>query len=355
MRSMSVRKNIFRLLCWEIVALTIMQSLIPFLIGAANVTKVIAIHPIADTYVNAYEPNTNYGASKELEIWYWSPTRKYIAFLKFDLSSIPTEASITRAVFHAFLISKFGVGKTTQAGVHFVSENAWNEYEITWNNIPSYRIVPSYINKTIAFEEVSYSWIVTGDVLEALPKGVFSFALVSEVESDIDSFGSKESANKPSLEIEYVVPDETPPVVGVPIRTPSGNIEPDQQVKVSVSITDAVSGVKNATLLYTVNDGTIWTTMPMNFNSASGYYEATIPSQPKDTVVKYEIIAYDNAGNYRFSDNNGQFYVYVVVPEFPSFLILSLFMIATLLVVILYKRKCLMRCHVKISHLKDSQ
>lgn len=199
-----INKRMFIFLCVVMAVLSTALCFVPFLTAFVT-AKETTIHPVVDTYINAYEPNTNYGASYDFAIWYWSPTRKYIAFLKFDLSSIPTEATITRAVFHAHL-SRKGGGKTAQVGVHFVSDNTWNEYEITWNNAPSYRIDPTYVNNTVAFEEVWYSWIVTSAVSEALPKRILSFALVSEVESNIDRFSSRESMNKPILQIEYIVP-----------------------------------------------------------------------------------------------------------------------------------------------------
>jgi hypothetical protein len=79
----------------------------------------------------------------------------------------------------------------------------------------------------------------------------------------------------------------------------------------------------------------------MTFNSTTGLYVTSfgIPGQQANTLVRFAIAAYDNAGNNRVEDNNGEHYVYVVIPEFPSFLILPLFMITTLLAVITYRRK----------------
>jgi hypothetical protein len=77
-----------------------------------------------------------------------------------------------------------------------------------------------------------------------------------------------------------------------------------------------------------------------SFNVATGYYETTIPGQLNGTWVKYEIKAYDNAGNYRIENNAGQYYVYqVTVPEFPSLLAVFLLMAATLLILVICKRK----------------
>ena len=133
--------------------------------------------------------------------------------------------------------------------------------------------------------------------------------------------------------------DKTAPTIGFPSLTLEGDIQPNQDVKVSVNITDFVSAVKNVTLSYNLNDSVVWTDLPVALNSTTGLYEAIIPGQQANTLVKYRIAVYDNAGNYRVEDNSGQYFVYTVIPEFPSFLILPLFMIATLLTVILYRRK----------------
>ncbi len=134
-------------------------------------------------------------------------------------------------------------------------------------------------------------------------------------------------------------PDLIPPSIGHPIREPSGDVEPLQEVKISVNITDFGVGVKNATLYYTITNGTSWEPPRlMAYNSTTGYYETTIPGQPAGTWVKYKITAYDNAGNPYTEDNSGEYFVYTVIPEFQSLLIL-IFIIATLTAIILTKTR----------------
>ncbi|MDH5771031.1 MAG: Ig-like domain repeat protein, partial [Candidatus Bathyarchaeota archaeon] len=143
----------------------------------------------------------------------------------------------------------------------------------------------------------------------------------------------------PTLPDTTVTMDSTPPTIRIPSRMPEGDILPDQSTKVSVNATDAVSGVKNATLSYTTDNGASWTNLSMNYNSSTGLYEATIPFQPAGTWVKYKIIAYDYAGNNATLDGTEPYCTYQVVTEFSSSLILPLFMIITLLAVIVYRRK----------------
>lgn len=134
--------------------------------------------------------------------------------------------------------------------------------------------------------------------------------------------------------------DGNPPIIGTPVQEPpSDMVMPDTNVTVSANITDAESGVKNATLRYNLNNTETWTTAVMSYDSTSHLYYATILNQSTGTDVKYEIVAYDNAENMAVKDNATHYYTYTVIPEFPSFLILPLFIMATLLAVIVYKRK----------------
>lgn len=89
-----------------------------------------------------------------------------------------------------------------------------------------------------------------------------------------------------------------------------------QDVKVSVSVTDTESGVKNVTLSYRIEPQTTWNNVSMIWNSTSGLWGGVIPGQAADTVVKYMIIAFDNAENDAVNNNAGAYFVYTVVPEF---------------------------------------
>jgi hypothetical protein len=136
------------------------------------------------------------------------------------------------------------------------------------------------------------------------------------------------------------VRDVVPPNIEGFVRIPSGDADPGQEVKISANVTDVGSGVKNVYLYYTVNNGSSWEThRTMSYDAATGYYETTIPGQPVSTWVKYQIAAYDKAGNSRTEDNAGQYYSYKTIPEFHTLAILSLFMIIMLLAVIFCRSK----------------
>jgi len=147
-------------------------------------------------------------------------------------------------------------------------------------------------------------------------------------------------------------PDDTnPPSIVVTRKPPGHEVNDSQNVFVSADITDAESGVRNATLQYTTDNSTDWYgasahVVPMSLNltlrphnSLALPFNTTIPGQSSGTRVRFRVVAYDFAGNNATIDGVIDATTYLVVPEFPSFLILLLFMMATLLAVMAYKRK----------------
>jgi hypothetical protein len=126
--------------------------------------------------------------------------------------------------------------------------------------------------------------------------------------------------------------DANPPWIETPIQNPPDNVTIEQEVKISANITDLETGIKNATLYYSTNNGTSWTPIEMQYNATTKLYETIypIPAQPLDTCILYKITAYDNAENQYTEDNAGSYYVYSVIPEYTMLLPL-LFMTATLI------------------------
>ncbi|MEM3459544.1 MAG: cohesin domain-containing protein [Candidatus Bathyarchaeia archaeon] len=143
--------------------------------------------------------------------------------------------------------------------------------------------------------------------------------------------------NTGSDTVSFII-DNTPPVINAPAQNPTeNNVQPNQQVKITVNVTDLTSGVKNVTLFYT-ND-TSWYSVEMVYNSTSGLWEATIPGHAQGIQVKYTIKAYDNAENYAVNDNAGDYFTYTVIPEYSSIILILLFMIMTTTIMMVSTRR----------------
>jgi hypothetical protein len=137
--------------------------------------------------------------------------------------------------------------------------------------------------------------------------------------------------------VDSIILDTAAPIIQIPSRVPEGDVQPDQAVTIFVNASDLLSGVKSVRLTYTL--GASWVDTLMTLNSSTNLYEYSIPGQAAGTPVKYKITAHDYAGNNMTDDNAGQYYVYTVIPELPSLVALELFMMATLLAVVIYRRR----------------
>ena len=146
--------------------------------------------------------------------------------------------------------------------------------------------------------------------------------------------------------------DSTAPLIDIPSRLPEGDVQSNEQVEVFVNVTDAEAGVKNATLYYVVsyivilNNDELWTAEPMSYNSTSNVYNATIPGQPYGTYVVFKVVAYDKAGNNATRDGTEPYCAYQVVPEFPSSLILPMFIVLSVPAILYVKKKALRKTKI---------
>lgn len=133
---------------------------------------------------------------------------------------------------------------------------------------------------------------------------------------------------------------DNPPNMSSRVQLPPGKIiPPNQPVTIIVNVTDLGSGVQNVTLRFSYDNGTNWYSYNMS-KISDVTYQFTIPGYDNCTCVWYKIIAYDNSNANATKPDNGYFYDYHhYIPEFPSSLILTLFMIVTLLTAIVYRRK----------------
>ena len=131
----------------------------------------------------------------------------------------------------------------------------------------------------------------------------------------------------------YFAVDTTPPNIMEVSQIPhASNVLPEDEVKVNVTVIDDLSGVKHMTLNCTTDNGT-WFTHEMT-NLEGNIWNCTIPRFPYCTNVTYVIIAEDSIGN-RITTRAHQ---YQIVPEFSLSFIYPLFMIATLVILIIYRR-----------------
>jgi multiple sugar transport system substrate-binding protein len=149
-------------------------------------------------------------------------------------------------------------------------------------------------------------------------------------------YANDTSGNMGTSTTVYFTVDTAPPnITDVSQIPPENNVLPEDVVRVNATVTDYVSEVKRVILNYTNGNGT-WITVNMT-NLQGNIWNATIPAFPYGTNITYVIIAEDNANNTITTEDQGYLFQYQVIPEFPAAIILSLFMITTLVTIILGK------------------
>ena len=136
-----------------------------------------------------------------------------------------------------------------------------------------------------------------------------------------------------------MVVDATPPeITNVVQDPPADNVQPTDYVNVNATVTDTDSSVKNVTLYYSTDNAMTWNPILMTLLS-DDIYNATIPPNVYGTYVQYKIVAYDEAENMAVNDNAGAYYVYHVIPEFPTLVPLILIIAVATLAAVLVKSK----------------
>jgi hypothetical protein len=144
--------------------------------------------------------------------------------------------------------------------------------------------------------------------------------------------------------------------ISSPIESPPDTVPVNTSKTISFNVTSSLGLLKNVTVLFRTTLNQTWQaaiphnltyTLADHVNSTTAQF--VIPGQSQPCNVSYKIEAYsypytidnitNNQGDYVINDNAGEYYVYNVVPEFPSVLILPLLIILTLLSAIIYRKR----------------
>jgi hypothetical protein len=198
---------------WVLVLATVLLILSPlyfwsFDVDAVPASAQITTYSIADAYVNASSPETNYGSAASLYVS--ANSEQDFTYIKFDLTSIPSGANIISANLTVYLSDTGGDIYWLPAdsiGAYYCSDNSWIEPGITWNNKPSFNVIPtdSWSFGIIYYENEYKSWDVTADVNTALTSETLTEVMkfASKTGDGYAVFQSGEGANRPKLEVEY--------------------------------------------------------------------------------------------------------------------------------------------------------
>lgn len=156
----------------------------------AAASPTATFQPTADSSVKAAYPTTNYGGASVLHV---DSSSAHHFYMKFTVTG-----SNGRAVTNAKL--RLRVADASQHGGTFysVSDTAWGEKTINWNNAPAAGTTPlaSLGAVTVgSWVEVDVTGLIKGD-------GTYSLR-ASSPNTDLATYKSKETADKPQLVVAY--------------------------------------------------------------------------------------------------------------------------------------------------------
>jgi len=196
-------------------SISLVFILVFFIFFAGSVfATTIKIYPSDDTWVDIDAPTKNYGTNNILHTRYTANQRW--SYLKFDLSSIPSGATITSAKIYMYVTG--GDNNAENLGTYFVSDDTWVQGTcdgvtgacgggITWDTKPA---VGSLLSTTsVGAKNNYYNWDVTSQVnTENSGDDKLSVAFYFTTIDSHKDFCSKENTDAlchPYIEITYTV------------------------------------------------------------------------------------------------------------------------------------------------------
>jgi hypothetical protein len=156
---------------------------------ATNTPAIFTFNPLADAYVNAANPTTNYGSSKTLYLDNSPIEQSYIQFNIQGLSQAPSNVTL-----------KIFANSTSSIGfdVYSVSDNAWVESTINYSNAPAF--AGSQTGSSGAIKTAG-SWVSVDVTSLVGGNGLVSFGLSTTSGTAINLSSRESGANAPQLVI----------------------------------------------------------------------------------------------------------------------------------------------------------
>lgn len=175
---------------------------------------VIVLEASADAHLSAAHPTVNYGSTNTLPVGFNTDNTLHRSLVRFDLSSIPANATINKATLSLYQVGSAGVGLGVRVNR---ATKSWTENTVTWNSNADF-FNPTTITTGgsgassgtwVAFNVLSVvrSWYIA-------PGRNYGLMLMGSSEGgdwSFHSFASRESGPvarksvKPRLRIEYTL------------------------------------------------------------------------------------------------------------------------------------------------------
>src|SRR6266508_1543018 len=196
----------------------------------------VTLNPMADTYVYQGSPTTNYSSSIYLNVARDEFLQESFALLRFDLSSIPSNAVIGSAKLELHLKSAAGPASVSVDISRATS--SWNASTVTWNTRPA--LVCCSGSAAVGTTSTYYPWDILALANGWLHGSFANYGLALRGPASISFeriFDGVGSNFPPRLSIVYELP--TPTNTATPTRTsmPTNTPTPSATITPATSVT----------------------------------------------------------------------------------------------------------------------
>jgi chitodextrinase len=235
----------------------------------------LTFNPVADTYVSASSPASNYGSATSLRQDASPDLHSYLRFNVAGLAGTP----ITKASLLVYTNNSTSLGITAQS----LADNTWGELTTNYNNAP---VLGSALASSGAI--TTGTWVTLNVTPYVTGQGTFSFGITTPSTSSISLASRESGANAPRLVLDLQISgaDTQPP--SIPAGLTAAAVGPTQVNLGWAASTDNV-GVSGYTIF---RNGTALTTVP---GSGLSYSDTTVVTA---TTYSYTVDAFDQAGNH---------------------------------------------------------
>lgn len=175
--------------------------------------QVVTLYPSDDSYVNGSYPKSSYGDEQTMTS---DRTMNKVAYIKFDLTPYTGE-TVTTASFNATVESR-----SLETQNIFMSDSNWNEKSLTNENKPSLGAQVASIGKTEDNKVIQVD--LTAVIRQNLGKQI-TIAIQNPSTDGIKLY-TKESAQKPSLIVQFGSGTASPLPTAVATSVPSATTPP---------------------------------------------------------------------------------------------------------------------------------
>ena len=129
----------------------------------ASEDKQTVLLPAADSYVDSWSPDSNFGTQSFLEVFRDYSGRTWDTYVRFDLSSLPSPTVLANSAFSIIFYNGYAYDGDWADHLYFVPDDTWTETGITWNNRPAYN-TPELGSWVVWNDNTPRYWIFLTDV-----------------------------------------------------------------------------------------------------------------------------------------------------------------------------------------------